>query len=178
MSVAIRRLGGNAPVYARMLRGFLKDLPRHLDEAEQKALAGDWPAALMSMHALKGLAATIGARELQAAAALAEATFGRAPDEAVARELMARMRGLSESLRTRVGPWAAGFALDPSPSTAPPVAALPLRASLQALLAALRQSDMHALDLLEPLRADPALRSLPLLLEPGSSLVRARRQAL
>jgi HPt (histidine-containing phosphotransfer) domain-containing protein len=119
----------------------------------------------MSMHALKGLAATIGARDLQAAAALAETTFARVPAEGVARELMARVRGLAEALLTHVAPWAAGFALDAAmprgPSTA---AALPLRTSLQALLDALRQSDMHALDLFEPLRGDPALRTLPKLL--------------
>ena len=171
VSAAIRRLGGNAPVYARMLRSFLKDLPQHLDQAEQQALAADWPATLMSMHSLKGLAATIGARELQAAAALAEATFARAPAEGVARELMARVRGLAESLRTQVGPWAAGFALDAATTGAPPAAAaLPLRASLQALLDALRQSDMKALDLLEPLRCDPALRPLPQLLELGAAV--------
>ncbi len=161
VSAAIRRLGGNAPVYARMLRSFLKDLPQYVDQAEQQTLAADWPAALMSMHALKGLAATVGARELQSAAALAEATFGRPPVEGVARELIARVRVLAESLRTQVGPWAAGFALDTEASSAPLGAAMPLRASLQALLDALSRSDMHALDLLEPLRADPALRSLP-----------------
>ena len=148
-----------------MLRSFLKDLPQHLDHAEQQVLAADWPAALMSMHALKGLAATIGARDLQAAAALAETTFARVPAEGVARELMARVRGLAEALVTHVGPWAAGFALGAATTGGPPTAAAqPLRGTLQALLEALRQSDMHALDLLEPLRGDPALRSLPQLL--------------
>ena len=36
-----------------------------------------------------------------------------------------------------------------------------LRASLEALLVALGRSDMHALDLFEPLRGDASLRSLP-----------------
>jgi HPt (histidine-containing phosphotransfer) domain-containing protein len=162
VAAAIRRLGGNAPVYGRMLRGFLKDLPQHLTLAEQQVRLAQWPAASMSMHALKGLAATIGARELQAAAALAETAFERGPTEAVARELMARVRGLAEALSTRVGPWAAGFGIELAvPAAQGAAAAAPLRESLEALLAALGRSDMHALDLFEPLRGDASLRSLP-----------------
>jgi CheY-like chemotaxis protein len=162
VAAAIRRLGGNAPVYGRMLRGFLKDLPQHLTLAEQQVRLAQWPAASMSMHALKGLAATIGARELQAAAALAETALERGPTEAVARELMARVRGLAEALSTRVGPWAAGFGIELAvPAAQGAAAAAPLRESLEALRAALGRSDMHALDLFEPLRGDASLRSLP-----------------
>ncbi len=166
VSAAIRRLGGNAPVYARMLRGFLKDLPQHLDQAEQHRLAADWPAVSMSMHALKGLAATVGARELHSAAALAETALGRTPDEGVASELLARVRGLAGSLRAQAGPWADGFALAAAePSEPDGHAEVPMRSGLQALLGCLRRSDMHALNLLEPLRGDPTLRSLTQWLE-------------
>jgi HPt (histidine-containing phosphotransfer) domain-containing protein len=61
---AVERMGGNVPVYGRMLRTFLADLPATLDRARQQVAQKDWASLAIGMHTLKGLAGMLGAGEL------------------------------------------------------------------------------------------------------------------
>ena len=77
---ALRRLGGEMPLYARSLRGLLEDLATLPHTLPSLAARGDGTGARQQLHALKGLAATLGAGALSAMASRAEARL-RASDD-------------------------------------------------------------------------------------------------
>jgi CheY-like chemotaxis protein len=68
IEMAVERMGGNVPVYGRMLRTFLADLPSSLLRLREQVDAGDWASLAIGMHTLKGLAGMLGAAELARAA--------------------------------------------------------------------------------------------------------------
>jgi PAS domain S-box-containing protein len=72
IDAALNRLGGNRPVYVRMLGRFVADLDAIPMQLQAQLEAGKTQAAVALMHTLKGLAGTLGATELAAAAADAE----------------------------------------------------------------------------------------------------------
>jgi PAS domain S-box-containing protein len=72
IDAALNRLGGNRPVYVRMLGRFVADLAALPSQLQAQLDAGKTQAAVALMHTLKGLAGTLGATELAAAAADAE----------------------------------------------------------------------------------------------------------
>ncbi|QTN28683.1 response regulator [Rhodoferax sp. AJA081-3] len=70
---AIDRLGGSREFYQTVVTVFRQDGITQRDGLLQALAERDYPAALRSAHTLKGLAATVGAKPLAAAAAHAEA---------------------------------------------------------------------------------------------------------
>jgi two-component system, sensor histidine kinase and response regulator len=72
LDAALNRLGGNRPVYVRMLGRFVADLAAMPGQLQAQLEAGKTQEAVALMHTLKGLAGTLGATDLAAAAADAE----------------------------------------------------------------------------------------------------------
>jgi CheY-like chemotaxis protein/HPt (histidine-containing phosphotransfer) domain-containing protein len=165
MAEAIRRLGGNQPVYGRMLRSFMGDLPGMLQGLESFVAEADLPGALMNLHTLKGLTSMLGARELCVRVTSAHRVLesGAPRDEqaealrGVQAEAALFMSAATPLLDMLGGP----------ERTAPARTALPSGAEsklLVDLLALLQASDMRALELFDRLREnrgviDPSSRA-------------------
>ena len=155
MAAAIRRLGGNVPVYGRMLRSFLKDLPGMLNHLDLHMAEAAWADAAMVTHTLKGLTAMLGARELSVAAATANRAFeSRAPAELGA-DVVRALRSAAGRFEQALGPLVPAL-VEPGPG-APTVGETLTSESqsrrLREILTLLQASDMRALDLFEQLRA-------------------------
>ncbi len=156
LTEAIRRLGGNAPVYGLMLRSFMGDLPDMLQGLESFAAKADRPEVLMSLHTLKGLTAMLGARELCDRVTAAYQVFeSDAPHDDQAKAL----RGVQAEAKLFMS--AAAPLLGMLDGLARPA---PARTALGAggqakllvdLLALLQASDMRALELFDGLRENP-----------------------
>ena len=84
LGAALKRLGHQRGVYARMLRGFVHDLAAMSDQLRVQVAHGDGASLARQLHTLKGLAATLGAQRLAAAAAAAENAVAGRVREAVA----------------------------------------------------------------------------------------------
>ena len=156
MTEAIRRLGGNAPVYGLMLRSFMGDLPDMLQGLESFAAEADRPEVLMSLHTLKGLTAMLGARELCDRVTAAYRVFeSDAPRDDQAKAL----RGVQAGAQLFMSAAAPLLGMLEGPARAAP-ARTSLSAGGQAkllvdLLALLQASDMRALELFDGLRENP-----------------------
>lgn len=156
MTEAIRRLGGNAPVYGLMLRSFMGDLPDMLQGLESFAAKADRPEVLMSLHTLKGLTAMLGARELCDRVTAAYRVFeSDAPRDDQAKAL----RGVQAEAAIFMDAAAPLLGMLNAPARAAP-ARTSLSAGGQAtllveLLALLQASDMRALELFDGLRENP-----------------------
>ena len=156
MTEAIRRLGGNAPVYGLMLRSFMGDLPDMLQGLESFAAEADRPEVLMSLHTLKGLTAMLGARELCDRVTAAYRVFeSDAPRDDQAKAL----RGVQAGAQLFMSAAAPLLGMLEGPARAAP-ARTALSAGGQAkllvdLLALLQASDMRALELFDGLRENP-----------------------
>ncbi len=159
---ALQRLGGKREVYQRTLQAFITELTAM--PAQLRAhLAGNQPvAAAHLLHAVKGLAATLGATALSGAAAQGEQRLAGTPtpdaaDHAVGNAcaaIVAAGPGLVALLQALQGaqPNADAPALD---STAPPdlpIDAQALYAALQAMATQLRDADMAATETMEHLK--------------------------
>ena len=145
---ALQRLGGDLQLYQRSMRSFLADLEALPSLLQQRAEQADPVGARQQLHALKGLAATLGAGPISALAGAAEARL-RGADGAGAlaevcqacgaaiRTAMAGLQALLSALTASVPqPEPAGGALDwPA-----------LQAGLQELAALLQASDLAATD--------------------------------
>ncbi len=158
---ALARLGGKRAIYERMLRRFVEDLAGMPGQLRAQLAAADAGAAARLLHTLKGLAATLGAGALAAAAeqarlALAEATTPKAAHTAAEPAALAmeaagpRLQSLLQALQalqaSQVLPLENGglpavtgeAALDPAAEAA----------ALQELAALLENSDMRATDVM------------------------------
>jgi HPt (histidine-containing phosphotransfer) domain-containing protein len=103
----VRRLGGDATLYVRLLRKFVQRQAAAAAEVGQAVERGDDDTAKRLLHTLKGVAGSIGASELASLAADAErqiTTDGR-PGQAL-------MTSLANSLEQLVGQLAAALADD------------------------------------------------------------------
>ncbi|WP_176256751.1 PAS domain S-box protein [Derxia lacustris] len=152
LAPALARLGGRRDAHARLLAGFVETLEALPTRLRQVAATGGAPAAARELHALKGLAATVGAEALAGAAADAERALHRAPAAGVAATL-------DDAIGIVVAALPALHALDralgAAARPAPPAASLPparLHAMLQALSAQLAGADMAATDSAAALR--------------------------
>lgn len=158
MAEAIRRLGGNVPVYGRMLRGYLRDLPGMMQGLELFVTQAEWPEAAMSMHTLKGLSSMLGARDLCASVTSAYRVFetGAPPDGGL--EALHGVKSEASLFMAATLPLLDRFDA-PGPAVAYR-AALPAGAGAQLLvdlLALLQASDMRALELFDRLRENPGV---------------------
>jgi CheY-like chemotaxis protein len=170
LAAALGRFGGNLPVYRRLLRSALAELPLRLESLRAHLHDGNRPAAAALLHALRGLAGALGADAIAGAAAEgericrdgslpADATLSARLEEAAAR-LASAGPALASALDAS-GPAGSTAAIGSAASagTAPvdaqaPGSAARIAARLQRLVTTLRASDMHAFELLEQGRDD------------------------
>ena len=159
LPTATERLGGKLAVYRRMLARFVSELADGPAQMQADVQRGDATAAARHLHTLKGVAATLGADVLAAAAGQAERVLSAGPSGAssaadtrqalveIDGAISAAVPGLRALLRAlqlhAEAPAAA------SAEASDPVA---LRAGLITLAALLRNSDMAALDALSGLQ--------------------------
>ena len=89
VQAGLRHAGGNVSLYAQLLQRFAHDFGTFGKSIESMLAAGNWEDVTREAHTLKGLAASLGATELQPrAAALEQAS--RAHDIAEARNNLSR----------------------------------------------------------------------------------------
>ena len=167
MDQAVQRMGGRYDVYERLLRQFLRDLPRQQEELQQAFIEQDRLAAQRVMHTLKGVTATLGLPLLPNVLAAAESQckdltfpFDWATQQAHIDAILAE-----ECMR--VTHW-----LDTRPTKEGPLTtvAMPLTDSAKALLLSLmklvQDGDISSPDVLEQLATSHAAElgpSLPAL---------------
>jgi len=130
----LRRLGGNTRLYRDILVRLATDFADAVAAMEQLVAAGDLAGASRLAHSLKGVAGNVGARQLAAAAAEAEASC--APQSGV--DCLPVVRAIEEPLRVVVN----GLAVlrRQSDASAAPAAAAGSVAQLPAAL----QQQLHA----------------------------------
>ncbi len=173
LDAAINRLGGNRPVYLRMLSRFVGDLAAMPAQLHSKLESGKTQDAAVLMHTLKGLAGTLGATALAAAAADAEKRLANpldaTPWRAVAQGMTTAMAeatpGLSQLLKALQAPIQVA---KPPPQKAFDASALNL--ALQALAVHLRNADMAATDAMTDIQRQFGTGSAELAGEPLASL--------
>jgi CheY-like chemotaxis protein/HPt (histidine-containing phosphotransfer) domain-containing protein len=167
VGAALRRFGGNLPVYLRALHSFVADA-RAIDQQLPERVSADVSAGQRdhvhrSLHTLKGLAATIGATPLANLAAQAQAgdlaelaallpQVKSATLQAVdaAKMLAARLKEISKPEMSKPP----GGAV--SVSDAPP-----LRVELQALASLLKEANMDALTVCEQIMQRRPANAMP-----------------
>ena len=161
LELALSRLGGKLPVYARMLRLFLADLPSNLEKLRGQAGAGRLQEAAATLHTLQGLAGMLGAGALAQACGEAEAAARQARSDAPAPAgLLAAVESAAAPLREGGSALVALLtegaegADTPTTGRAGGLAAAASeedRGLVRELLARLEASDMQALGILERL---------------------------
>jgi HPt (histidine-containing phosphotransfer) domain-containing protein len=85
----LRRLVGDRPLAAAVLKGFVQGIPSQLNNLRQRLDAADAPGVRTQAHALKGAAATVSAGDLRAIA-LALEQSGQSAQLKNCGELLAR----------------------------------------------------------------------------------------
>ncbi|OYY63568.1 MAG: hypothetical protein B7Y51_05860, partial [Burkholderiales bacterium 28-67-8] len=157
MEAAIRRLGGNAPVYGRMLRSFLKDLPGMLTNLDSHVAEAAWADAAMMTHTLKGLTGMLGASDLCASAATANWAFESVAPAELSTDVVRALKAAADNFARAAGPLVPALVElgnAPAPDQEAASAGFNMR-RLREMLVLLQASDMRALDLFEQLRANP-----------------------
>ncbi|MBF0310479.1 MAG: CHASE2 domain-containing protein [Magnetococcales bacterium] len=142
LATALVRVGGNRRLLANLLHDFLVrhgDDPRRLAEALEQ---GDLPLAHRLAHTLKGIAASLGAIELQEAAAALEASFDSGRNDSRSALLPALHRAM-EPVRQTLSAWAESREILPE-SPAPPYDAAVVAALLDSLEQLLHERDPDA----------------------------------
>ena len=141
---ALKRLGGNAKLYAKLLTQFQASYESAGDEIAALIAAEDMSTAERSAHTLKGLAGNLGANNLQTAAAELEHLCRDNSDRsAMAASLVHYKAALAETI-TDVRAYLAeqpAAAPQAAPASLDPAALLP---QLEAMLTLLRDSDAAA----------------------------------
>uniref|UniRef100_UPI001856B084 Hpt domain-containing protein n=1 Tax=Methylibium sp. TaxID=2067992 RepID=UPI001856B084 len=131
------------------LRGFASDLKGLREELGALAGDGEPQAAARQLHTLKGLAATLGARALAAAASRAETAQGGEPNEAHA--ALANLDQAFERSMDDIA-WLAANLDAPAPGPldpadgGPPTTPQALTSALHELAGLLGNADMRAMD--------------------------------
>jgi len=150
-AAALARLGGNEDLWTRMARQFLGQLPALLQGGRDGTAAERREA----LHALKGIAATVGAQRLSQCAAQAEqAARDGLPHDA---EALAAAAGLTTQALQALVPGPASALSGPPGATPDPQTPAPLDGPVRQwlqdrMLPALAASDISAFDLLDELK--------------------------
>jgi PAS domain S-box-containing protein len=168
VAAALERLGGNKPLYARVLHAYLGDIATQPDQLARHLQDADLSSAARLLHTAKGLSATVGASAMAAVARQAELAIKAAQADPIAGAAALDQGTLCEEFRAAVvstqsvlGEVAKAYTT-PSAATAstpatehqPSAAELHLLNLLQPLL---RASDMQALALFEALQRSDAM---------------------
>ncbi|MBK6907154.1 MAG: response regulator [Rhodocyclaceae bacterium] len=171
---AVARLGGSESLYETVAVSFVSDVAALMAQLQDAAARNDAHVAMRSAHTIKGLAATIGAMALSAAAANAEAVYKHAlgqgdPALAVGLGSAARIGDLSQHLEQVLATLSArraDTANMTSPQRAPnalpltaadPMASPELLAELATLAELLKARNMRSLVAFETFRKAHAL---------------------
>jgi CheY-like chemotaxis protein len=163
---ALHRLGGNVGVYLGMLRRFMADLPAMARQALAQFDSGERRDAGLTMHTLKGLAATLGIARLATAASAAEAWLtdktGQADDPLRDRLALVAIADSVAGLQVAIASVVTGLDQALAAAVTGPAPPGPDRAELQQTLVELARlladSDLTAIDVHARLpKADPAL---------------------
>jgi signal transduction histidine kinase/DNA-binding response OmpR family regulator/HPt (histidine-containing phosphotransfer) domain-containing protein len=133
---ALRRLRGNTALYRSLLRKFATGQRGFVAQIVDAVDGSDWPGAILLAHTLKGLSASIGARDLASQVELLEHMLTGAPPPAIltqqleitGRELAALISRIEATLGQDDVPTAAADSWDPAELAA-------VAARLEALLA-------------------------------------------
>ena len=148
---ALARVGGDTRMYFRVLQAFGKEMVQVPDQVQAHLQANEQAQAVRVLHTLKGLAATVGARNLAAVAAKLEQKVksGVLPHEQA--DLMATLRNTIDAVGNALGPVLQHYQeiQEPAPADTGALMALDraqLRLDLQALATLLGNSDMVAMD--------------------------------
>jgi CheY-like chemotaxis protein/HPt (histidine-containing phosphotransfer) domain-containing protein len=146
VAAGLHHADGKLELYVQLLRRFAIEYAAFAETFAALLDAADWPEGILQAHTLKGLAASLGARELRAAATTLErAARQRGPDAARAalRDVDAQLRPLLQGLREQLPAPTPLRAKFPAPAPADTATWLP---RLRELLA---QGDVEALELWE-----------------------------
>ena len=101
---ALARMGGNSALMTSVLQSFAADLKNLPMEVQHHLAVGDTKAALRSLHTLKGLAATVGAKALAKVAAQLESALKNGMPEAEFPALIAQLRQSIEATQVALEP--------------------------------------------------------------------------
>ena len=154
LRAALARLNGNMALYAQLLAAFIGQAPATIAGLHEFARHGDVAGARASLHALKGLAGTLGIEPIAAAAAAAEASCDGAWEGWMAGEAILGCCDALASARLglkRLQAACVGDSLQ-AEAVVEPLTAGAVLVRLERIAQLLRQSDMAALDLVSSLR--------------------------
>ena len=151
IEAALHRLGGNRPLYEKLLATFVHDLHAMPDELNGYLDQGQVELSSRLIHSLKGLAATMGALPLAQAAVVAEqmracaagSADGIRATEHVCAAIHAALPGLNAVLSALQQSDHATLSTSATSAESPD--SQTLRAALQLLIQHLKNSDMSAL---------------------------------
>jgi two-component system sensor histidine kinase/response regulator len=102
---ALQRMQGKAGFYMRMLQTFAMTRGRTAADLREAIEAGDWERAVRAAHSLKGVAATIGAVDVAAAASEAQDLCERAVADAALYDQVAVIGERLDELLAALAPW-------------------------------------------------------------------------
>ena len=163
----LRNAGGNAVLYAQLLKQFAKDYASFAKTVAAKFQPDHWDEARRHAHTLKGLAGSLGARELQSRAAALESSI-RAGDPQAAHARLSEtddvLSALVAALHRHFGipTWTGPQPPERDATGTPPRGVALLAATwpdwLPRLAELLRQSDVEAKELWESKRVEIAER--------------------
>jgi CheY-like chemotaxis protein/HPt (histidine-containing phosphotransfer) domain-containing protein len=148
---ALARLGGRDDVYRRMLQHLVNDLDTLPALLQSQLAKGDMAALARQLHTLRGVAATLGAVPLAAAAGQAETQLAAA---AVGPALAQATRVIVSSRRSLDALLQAWPTPAPSPTAGAELDPAALRTALVRLGGLLQNADMAAMEVMTDLHAN------------------------
>ena len=156
LPAALERLGGNTEMLASALGAFAADLAQAPGKLERQLAEGVPKDAARGLHTLKGLAATLGARDLAQGLARLETRLRPAAEPAEHAAWVAELQRLADAGATALAPalrqYPRSAAPAPDAQSAAQLDAARLARELQALCALLQAADMQALARYQELR--------------------------
>jgi signal transduction histidine kinase/CheY-like chemotaxis protein len=101
---ALHRLGGDATFLGTLLQAFAKDMELAPAQLRSHLEASDQQAAVLAMHTLKGLAATVGADHLSSVAAELEQRLKKGVTTEAHGDVLALLQSAVDTTRSALGP--------------------------------------------------------------------------
>ena len=146
---ALARVGGDHEIYASVLQAFALEMEQVPQQLQAQWASAAPEQAARTMHTLKGLAATVGARHLSMVAAQLEQEIKKGVLPAQHPRIVAQLREAMDALFNTLLPVLQGYQeaqAGPVAANQTPLNPAQLRQDLQALAGLLENSNMLALD--------------------------------
>ena len=170
VAAALERLGGNRPLYARVLQSYLSDIETQPAQLLRHLQQVDLASAARLLHTVKGLSATVGASDMAAVARKAELAINAAQTDdpgvgaldtaALCEEFRAAVVNTQKVLSQIALSYTTDAVAHPSASAASEPTAAD-RQLLKTLHPLLKASDMQALAVFERLQQSETLAHSP-----------------